>query len=329
MKKSFLLFGVTLLLTTFILISCKKKEEEPAPTTVPAPISDFTFTGSGANAPANVVFTNASQNATTYSWNFGDGGTSTDINPTHTYSVAGTFNVVLTATGNGGTNSKTKVVTINSPATMPTANFTYSGAGNYAPCNVTFSNTSQNATTYSWDFGDNGTSTETSPSHTYTSGGTYTVTLVATNANGTNSIQKTVNILAAPTHAFVKKVTVTAMPFINGSGSGWDPSDGPDVYFKITNANNDILPGGDGSGSAISDVTQSMLPISWNFNAPYFSVPDINTAIYIDLTDYDTFPPDQYIGWCGPFVMSSFTTYPATVSKIANGITVTLDIQWQ
>ena len=193
MKKQFLILGFLLAVTTIGIMGCKKKKDEPAP--IPAPIAAFSFTGAGANAPANVAFTNSSQNATSYSWDLGDGGTSTDVNPTHTYTVAGTYNVKLTATGTGGTNSITKSLTINAPTVMPVANFTYTGAGVNAPATVTFTNTSQNATTYSWDFGDNGTSTATSPSHLYTSGGTFTVTLIATNSNGSNTIQKTVNML--------------------------------------------------------------------------------------------------------------------------------------
>jgi len=80
------------------------------------------------------------------------------------------------------------------PAAVPVAGFTYAGAGVAAPATVTFTNTSTNATSYSWDFGDNGTSTEKDPQHTYTTGGVFTVQLIASGAGGTNSITKTVNI---------------------------------------------------------------------------------------------------------------------------------------
>jgi PKD repeat protein len=76
----------------------------------------------------------------------------------------------------------------------PVANFTYTGAGVPAPATVNFTNTSTNATSYSWDFGDNSTSTETNPSHTYLTGGVFTVNLTATGQGGSNSISKTVNI---------------------------------------------------------------------------------------------------------------------------------------
>ena len=59
---------------------------------------------------------------------------------------------------------------------------------------VTFSNFSQNATSYSWDFGDGNTSTEESPTHTYASAGDYTVELTAKNANGSHSFSRDVMI---------------------------------------------------------------------------------------------------------------------------------------
>jgi PKD repeat protein len=81
----------------------------------------------------------------------------------------------------------------------PTAHGAYAiGTGN----NVTFSNTSANATTYAWDFGDGATSTLSAPSHTYTSGGSYTVTLVAINCGKSDTakipLSLAVNAAAQP-----------------------------------------------------------------------------------------------------------------------------------
>jgi PKD repeat protein len=59
---------------------------------------------------------------------------------------------------------------------------------------ATFNNQSQNATTYAWDFGDGNTSLATNPIHNYTSAGTYTVKLVASNATGTDSMTQTVTV---------------------------------------------------------------------------------------------------------------------------------------
>ncbi len=77
-----------------------------------APTVDFTFTLSSQNAPTSVSFNSISTNATTYFWEFGDGSISSTMNPQHTYSTGGTYNVKLTVTGTGGVKSLTKTVTI-------------------------------------------------------------------------------------------------------------------------------------------------------------------------------------------------------------------------
>ncbi len=77
------------------------------------------------------------------------------------------------------------------PGNQPAASFSYVLDGRTA----TFTNTSQYSDSYSWDFGDGSTSTETNPTHTFATDGNFTVTLTATNAQGTNS--KSVDILVS------------------------------------------------------------------------------------------------------------------------------------
>lgn len=93
-------------------------------------------------------------------------------------------------------------------ATAPTANFTSSGGNCIVPCTITFTNTSSNAISYSWDFGDGNTSTLESPSNNYTSPGTWSVTLVATNSAGaTTVISKTVATTAEVNQTNEQKLT--------------------------------------------------------------------------------------------------------------------------
>ncbi|NOU48898.1 MAG: PKD domain-containing protein [Bacteroidales bacterium] len=73
------------------------------------------------------------------------------------------------------------------PTPLPTAGFTYTLDG----LTATFTNTSTGADSYSWDFGDGGTSAEVNPVHPYASDGLYVVTLTATNENGTNTFSIT------------------------------------------------------------------------------------------------------------------------------------------
>ena len=157
------------------LSSCGGDETPtPEPTVVTA---DFTFVAD----ELEVTFTDKSVNGSTYSWNFGDQGTSTDKNPTHTYTEGGTFTVTLTVTGEDGTTTDavSKDVTVTAPIPVLTAGFTSNAAG----LDVTFTNTSENAVSYVWDFGDQGTSTDASPTHTYALAGAYVVTLTVTGAD--------------------------------------------------------------------------------------------------------------------------------------------------
>ena len=159
----------------------------------PAPVANFSGTPTSGTEPLNVSFTDLSTGSvTSWSWTFGDGGTSSSQNPSHTYNSAGTYNVSLTVTGPGGSDGETKngYITVN-PCINPTASFTGSPTSGDYPLNVSFSNSSSGATSYSWNFGDGGTSTATNPSHTYTSAGTFTVTLTATNACGSNQQVRT------------------------------------------------------------------------------------------------------------------------------------------
>jgi len=85
---------------------------------VTPPVADFSGTPLSGLAPLSVVFTDLSTNTpTSWTWNFGDGSTSTAQNPSHTYAVAGSYTVLLTATNAAGSNSKTApaYVTANSP----------------------------------------------------------------------------------------------------------------------------------------------------------------------------------------------------------------------
>ncbi|UTX48192.1 PKD domain-containing protein [Chryseobacterium sp. MA9] len=72
--------------------------------------SRFTYQLTGANT---VQFTNTTQNAANYSWDFGDGTTSTQENPAHTYPAGGSYNVKLTTDACGATTTKTKLIVVN------------------------------------------------------------------------------------------------------------------------------------------------------------------------------------------------------------------------
>lgn len=115
-------------------------------------------------------------------WDFGDGTSSTEQNPSHSYSVAGTYAVNLTVTDDrGATHSATRSVTVN---TSPKATFETT----CADLTCTFADTSIDpdgtVASWAWEFGDAATSTEQHPSHAYSTAGTYEVTLIVTDDGG-------------------------------------------------------------------------------------------------------------------------------------------------
>ena len=162
----------------------------------PMPVAAFTAPSECSNAP--VVFTDqstiSSGTITNWSWSFGDGGSSTSQNPSHLFGTGGTFPVSLTVTSNAGC-SNTVIVPINL-LTSPNAGFvsTPSKPDILNPI-VDFINSTTGGTSYSWDFGGIGTSTQFNPSFTFPESVTnYTVTLIAYNGTCTDTARATIAI---------------------------------------------------------------------------------------------------------------------------------------
>jgi len=158
---------------------------------LPAPVANFTASPTNGTVPLAVSFFNLSTNAMNYSWEFGDGNTSTLTNATDTYSNPGTYSVTLTAVGAGGTNILTLTNYITALSPPPVAAFTASPTSGVVLLTVAFSNASTGATNYSWDFGDGNTSTAINPVDVYTNVGTYSATLTAVGPDGTNTLTLT------------------------------------------------------------------------------------------------------------------------------------------
>jgi PKD repeat protein len=158
-------------------------------------LTDFSAVPTSGNVPLNVAFTDLSTNATSWSWNFGDGGVSALQNPNYIYNVAGTFTVSLTSSSATDSNSTTKLnyITVD---TAPIADFTYTDPfSQVLPISVTFTDTSLNTpTAWSWTFGDGGVSNLQNPTHVYNAYGSFTVTLTATNAFGFDIVSKTITL---------------------------------------------------------------------------------------------------------------------------------------
>jgi len=149
--------------------------------------AQFTTPPTGC-APYTAEFTNTSLAGQSFQWNFGDGSTSTDINPTHLYSAAGTYTITLIANDPGTCNlidSTKQTITV---ANNPTANFSFSPATPIENTPTSFTNqSSPDAVNFVWNFGDGDTLQTTSRldvKHQFNVTGTYNVCLIAINSAG-------------------------------------------------------------------------------------------------------------------------------------------------
>jgi PKD repeat protein len=221
----------------------------PIGTTAP-PVANFSATPTNGVTPLSVTFTDTSSNSpTSWSWTFGDTGTSTLENPSHTYTTAGTYTVTLIAGNAGGssTNTKANLITVLTPP--PVASFTATPTNGVAPLNVAFTDTSSNSpTSWSWTFGDGGTSTSQNPSYTYLNPGAWTASLIASNANGASSpVTQTVNVYD---------------PF-----AWWQLE-----YFGSTNDSPTTAPGGDYTGTGMSNTNKFLAGFNPTNSTAYLHV---------------------------------------------------------
>lgn len=203
---------------------------------VPAPVADFSANPASGLVPFYVQFTNQSTgDITNYLWNFGDGETSNLIHPNHLYDRGGQITAKLTATGPGGSSSKTMSIYAEWPVSI--WNILASKTAGEIPLLVQFYPTvAGQISTYRWEFGDGGTSNELKASHTYTNTGTWIARLTVEGPKGTDS--KTITITAsAPTlkAAFYGTPTSGVVPLLvqfysqstaNVTRYQWDFGDG-------------------------------------------------------------------------------------------------------
>lgn len=177
-------------------------------TIFPKPVASFTSNAAPGCSPLAVTFTNSTTGANTYTWNFGDGNSSTTLNPSHTYTnstlIIQTFTAQLIAiSGNGCNDTAMQIITA---YPKPLFTFTMVPASGCPPLIINFPPV-LGAVSYNWDFGDGGTSTGANPVHTFTnvssSNVTYTVTLIAGNAFGcSDTAQGTPVVYAKPSADF-------------------------------------------------------------------------------------------------------------------------------
>ena len=165
--------------------------------------AEFSSAVMEGSSPLTVQFINRSivylqgvrRPTVTYLWNFGDGSTSTERDPMHTYTSSGIYTVSLTTTNQNGTSdneTKQAYMHVSSAvAAAPRAQFFARSFSGNLPRTANFYDQSKGSvTSWLWNFGDGQTSNEQNPVHTYTTGGPFTVSLTVSGPDGNDTITK-------------------------------------------------------------------------------------------------------------------------------------------
>ncbi|MEA3376524.1 MAG: S8 family serine peptidase [Chloroflexota bacterium] len=220
------------------------------------PSADFTYTTSDLTAYFTDQSTDSDGSIVSWAWDFGDGSTSTEQNPSHTYAADGTYPVTLTVTDDdGATDTASQDVTVSSGEEnqLPVASFTYTCTDLACDFTDQSSDPDGSIVSWAWAFGDGSTATAQNPSHTYAADGTYTVALTVTDDDGaTDTASQDVTVSSGGGEAggmYVwdmswketgphLKATVTILVDSDGDGvaeSTDDPVSGATVSFTLSN----------------------------------------------------------------------------------------------
>lgn len=149
--------------------------------------------------PYLAVFNNTSEAGQSFYWDFGDGNTSTDFSPEHIYNTVGPHTVKLLVVDTMTCNKSDSAFFTIQVRPVPTAGFTYTPVVPQENMPATYTNTSMNAVSYQWFFGDGDTSTLTNPVHQFNSTGDFNTCLIAYNQYGCpDTTCQTVSAIVSP-----------------------------------------------------------------------------------------------------------------------------------
>lgn len=309
-----------------------------------SPVSDFTFTNQcdGTAIPftdASVPFGNSTVDA--WDWDFGDGNTSAQQNPSHTYSTSGTYSVTLEITASDGCSvTSTQDVTVYE---NPVAHYSFNEACEGDVTDFVDESTIGvgNIGSWNWDFGDGNTSTDQNPTNPYANLGTYDVELTVTTDDGCiNSITQEVGMYPLPVadFSFADACLETEFPFTDestvSSGSvtewDWDFGDGN----TSTNQNPSNTYGTDGTfdvtliattdrgceDTETQTITVHPLPVA------DFSNTTVCALITMDYTDESTVTSGSIDAWQWYFGDGNESQIQNSTNLFANGGTYTTSL---
>ncbi len=170
-----------------------------------APTANFSFSDQGMGT---VDFTDLSANQpTSWFWDFGDGGTSTEQNPQYIFTSPGAYNVCLTVTNGAGSDMVCMEVVI---VFAPTADFSFTdqSMGTFDFMDLS----SNNPTSWLWEFGDGNTSNLQNPQHTFATSGMYEVCLTVTNSAGSDMTCQTLDVMVTSTTDIFNELDIEVYP---------------------------------------------------------------------------------------------------------------------
>ena len=145
-----------------------------------APQASFGWNCVGLDCTFDATATDPDGDPFTYAWEFGDGGTSTAEDPSHSYAEGGDYVVTLTVDDGIDQTVVTHTVGVSSPPgenNPPTVSFGWQCVALDCTFDATATDADGDPLTYAWDFGDGGSSAAEDPAHSYSAGGEYVVTL--------------------------------------------------------------------------------------------------------------------------------------------------------
>jgi gliding motility-associated-like protein len=220
------------------------------------PTANFISDSVKCQPPFTVNFQNLTTNGASYKWSFGDGSSSSDVNPSHTFNAYGDFPVTLISFNENGcsdTIQKSAYIKVNKP-TITFSNLPQGGCAPFTVSPIAVIKSLEDVLSYTWNFGDGTTSNEQFPSHSYATPGTYNISLTMKTRSGcteTYSLANAVKVGTKPKAAFTAQpLKVCAREFVNFTN-------------ESANADDFLWHFGDGGTSKSKDPSYQYNDLEW------------------------------------------------------------------